>query len=125
MSQALYNERVVVDSLRFDVLEIQDRISSSMMGSGENLSNDKNLKSLSPQTENRSREQDIVRKGIGRFEKQISQYTQIQITKDHMDIALLKKCKTTDIPAVNKAIGAIQRALQKYVGFNDIDFVYC
>ena len=125
MSQALYNERVVVDSLRFDVLEIQDRISSSMMGSGENLSNDKNLKSLSPRTENRSREQDIVRKGIDRLEKQISQYTQIQITKDHMDIALLKKCKTTVIPAVNIAIGAIQRALQKYVGFNDIDFVYC
>ena len=25
---ALFNERVVVDSLRFDVLEIQDRISS-------------------------------------------------------------------------------------------------
>ena len=121
----MYNERVVVDSLRFDVLEIQDRISSSMMGSGENLSNDKNLKSLSPRTENRSREQDIVRKGIDRLEKQISQYTQIQITKDHMDIALLKKCKTTVIPAVNIAIGAIQRALQKYVGFNDIDFVYC
>ena len=75
--------------------------------------------------ENRSREQDIVRKGKERLEKQISQYTQIQITKDHMDIALLKKCKTTDIPAVNIAIVAIQRALQKYVGFNDIDFVYC
>ena len=67
----------------------------------------------------------MVRKGIDRLEKQIFQYTQTHITKDHMDIALLKKCKTTDIPAVNIAIGAIQRALQKYVGFNDIDFVYC
>ena len=75
--------------------------------------------------ENRSREQDIVRKGKERLEKQISQYTQIQITKDHMDISLLKKCKTTDIPVVNLAIGNIQRALQKYVGFNDIDSVYC
>ena len=55
----------------------------------------------------------MVRKGIDRLEKQIFQFTQTQITKDHMDIALLKKCKTTDIPAVNIAIGAIQRALQK------------
>ena len=93
--QALYTERVLVDNLRFDVLEIQDRISSSMMGSKENLSNGKNSRSLSPRTENKSREQDVVRKGIDRLEKQIFQYTQTQITKDHKDIALLKKCKTT------------------------------
>ena len=42
-----------------------------------------------------------------------------------MDIALLKKSKTADIPVVNLAIGAFQRALQKYVSFNDIDFIYC
>ena len=62
--------------------------------------------------ENRSRDQDIVRKGIERLEKQISQYTRIQISRGQIDIALLKKCKTTDIPAVNLAIENIQRALQ-------------
>ena len=38
-----------------------------------------------------------------------------------MDIALLKKCKTVDVPAVNSAIGTIQRALQKYVGFEGME----
>ena len=59
------------------------------------------------------------------MEKQISQYTRIQISKEQMDIDLLKRCKTTDIPAVNLAIGNIQRALQKYVGFDSIDSLYC
>ena len=42
-----------------------------------------------------------------------------------MDIALLKKCKTVDVPAVNSAIGNVQKALQKYVGFNGMDSDYC
>ena len=73
--------------------------------------------------ENRSRERDIVRKGMERLEKEISQYTQIQLSKEQADISLLKICKMTDIPAVNLAIKNIQRALQKYVGFNNIDTV--
>ena len=75
--------------------------------------------------ENRSREQDIVRKGIERLEKQISQYTPMQISREQIDIALLNKCKTTDIPAVNLAMENIQRALQKYVGCDDIHSLYC
>ena len=42
-----------------------------------------------------------------------------------MDIALLKKCKTVDVPAVNSAIGNIQRALQKYVGFEGMESEFC
>ena len=42
-----------------------------------------------------------------------------------MDIALLKKCKTVDVPAVNAAIGSIQRALQKYVGFEGMESEFC
>ena len=38
-----------------------------------------------------------------------------------MNIALLKKCKTVDVPAVNLVIGNMQKALQKYVGFSE----YC
>ena len=47
------------------------------------------------------------------------------ISKDQIDIALIKKCKTTDIPALNSAMGNIQKALQRYVGFNGMDPVYC
>ena len=84
-----------------------------------------NKKKDSRQSENRSRERDIVRKGMERLEKEISQYTQVQVSKEQVDIALLKRCKTTDIPAVNLAITNIQKALEKYVGFNNIDSQYC
>ena len=42
-----------------------------------------------------------------------------------MNIALLKKCKTVDVPAVNSVIGNIQKVLQKYVGFSGMDSEYC
>ena len=59
----------------------------------------------------------MVRKGIKRMEKQISQLTSVFISQEQVEIALLKKCKTVDVPTVNSAIGNVQRALQKYVGF--------
>ena len=42
-----------------------------------------------------------------------------------MDIALLKKCKTVDVPAINSAIGNVQKALQKYIEFEEMDLEYC
>ena len=47
------------------------------------------------------------------------------VPKDQINIALVKKCKTTDVPAVNSVIGNIQKALQKYVGFICMDPVFC
>ena len=70
----------------------------------------------SSQRDVRSREQEIVRKEIERLEKHILQYIDLYITKDQINIALVKKCKTSDIPAVNSAIGKIQKELQNYVG---------
>ena len=70
-------------------------------------------------------ERDIVRKGIERLEKQISQLIGSAISKDQVDIALLKRCKTVDVPAVNSAISNIQKALQKYVGFKGMQSSYC
>ena len=37
---------------------------------------------------------------------------------------LLKKCKTVDVPAMNSAIGNVQKALQKYIGFEGMDSEY-
>ena len=48
----------------------------------------------------RSREQEIMRKGIERLEKEILHYINVHLPKDQINIALVKKCKTTDIPAV-------------------------
>ena len=46
------------------------------------------------------------------------------IPKDQINIALVKKCKTTDVSAVNSVIGNIQKALQRYVGFSGMDPEY-
>ena len=59
------------------------------------------------------------------MELQISQLIGAVISKDHVNIALLTKCKTVDVPAVNSAVGNIQKALQKYVGFKGMDSKYC
>ena len=94
-------------------------ITSSLAGSIEDVSHrDSNAQSGSPtESESINLERDIVRKGIERLEKQISQLIGSTISKDQVDIALLKRCKTVDVPTVNSAIGNIQKALQKYVGF--------
>ena len=55
------------------------------------------------------------------LEKQILQLISIHISHDQVDIAQLKKCKTVDVPAVNSAIGNVQKALKKYVGFEGMD----
>ena len=76
-------------------------------------------------TNAKAREQEVVRKGIDRLEKQVLQYIGVFISKDLVDIALVKKCKTTDNPDLNLAMGNIQKALQRYVGFDGMDPDYC
>ena len=56
---------------------------------------------------------------------QIKQYSSVYASKDQLDIALIKECKTTDIMALNSAMGNIQKTLQRYVGFDGIDPAYC
>ena len=117
------------------VLNLQDNLeefprqnsASSLIGSREDLSHqDGNVQGSSAiDSETFNLERDIVRKGIERLEKQISQLIGSAISKDQEDIALLKRCKTVDVPAVNSAIGNIQKALQKYVGFKGMQSSYC
>ena len=71
------------------------------------------------------REREIVRKGIDRLEMQIKQYTSMYVSRDQVDIAIIKKCKTKDIPALNSATENIQKALQRYVSFEEMDPAYC
>ena len=87
------------------------------MGSREDLFTIKTYRIATPLLLRLLTERDIVRKGIERLEKQISQLIGSTINKDQVNIALLKKCKTVDVPAVHSAIGNIQKALQNYVGF--------
>ena len=50
--------------------------------------------------------------------------TSVYVSRDQVDIVLIKKCKTTDILALNSAMGNIQKALQRYVGFDGMDHNY-
>ena len=56
---------------------------------------------------------------------QIKQFTSVYASKDQVDIALIKKCKTMDIPALNSTVENIKKALQRYVGFDGMDPAYC
>ena len=113
---------MINENLTLDVLELQEKISSPILISTPEHANTR--KESNPGG-NKSQERDIVKKGMERLEKEIAQYTQIQVSTEQVDISLLKRCKLTDIPAVNLAIRNIQRALQTYVRFNDIDLLYC
>ena len=93
--------QVINENLTLDVLELQERISSPIMISTPEHA--KTRKESNPGG-NKAQERDIVKKGMERLEKEIAQYTQIQLSTEQVDISLLKRCKLTDIPAVNLAI---------------------
>ena len=55
---------------------------------------------------------------------QIKQYINVYVSKDQIDIALVKKFKITDVPALSVAMGNIQKALQRYVVFDGMNAEY-
>ena len=68
---------------------------------------------------------EIVRKGIECTEKQLRQLILNNMSMEPVDISLVKKYKTIDVPCVHTAIGNIQKALQRYVKFSGMDSEYC
>ena len=136
MLQVVCTERFATDDLRNEMTDLQGRLNATLQHSGASSlipSCDPSLQTLdremnemrSSQRDVRFREREIVRKGIERLVKQILQYINVHVPKDQINIALVKKCKTTDVPAVNLAIGNNQKALQRYVGFSGMDPEYC
>ena len=71
------------------------------------------------------RECEIVKKGIQRTEKQLRRLVSKNLEMKHTDISLVRKYKTVDIPCVHAAIGSIQKSLQRYVKFPEMDTQYC
>ena len=136
LSQVICTGRFVNSEMRNKISELQERFNSSSLQSGTSFLRptceppnyypykEGNEIRVS-QGQKKTREQEIVRKGIGRLERQILQYINVHVFKDQIDIALVKKCKPTDIPALNSATGNIQKALQRYDGFSGMDSVYC
>ena len=112
LSLVICSGQFVNDEMRNDIFEIQQRFNSSSLLFGTssfqptseppNYYPDKERNEIRvSQGEIKAREREIVRKGIERLERQILQYINVHVSKDQIDIALVKKCKTTEIPAVN------------------------
>ena len=118
LSQEVRTDRFATDGLRNVMIDLQERFNANLqctVGSSVLPSSDPSLQTSGRQmTEMRpsqgytcSKEQEVVRKGIARLEKQILQYIEVYLSRDQVNIALVKKCKITDVPAVNFAISNI------------------
>ena len=125
----LYVNRLTTDTMRSAMVQLQERVSNLSINIPEARdypppveigSTDRG----SPRSNHTTREREVVRKGIERMEKQIIQLISVFIAREQVNIALLKKCKTVDVPAVNSATGNIQRSLQKYMGFEGMESEY-
>ena len=73
---------------------------------------------------NLARERDIIRKGIEQSEKLITQLISTEIPSDYTDIALIRKCNSIDLPALQSDSKTCEKSLLKYLFFTDIDNSY-
>ena len=74
---------------------------------------------------NLGREHDVVRKGIEWLEKLIFQLISTEIPINYVDIALIRKCNTIDLPALQSASKTCEKYQLKYSSLSDIDNSYC
>ena len=136
--------RVAVDRMRDEIRELRDSLATSryateglrglVVNLSDQVSSNPPLQSPRDETlilrdemylETNKRECEIVRKGIERTEKQLRQLILNDIYAESVDISLIKKYKTIDVPCVHAAIGSIQKSLQRYVKFSRMDLQYC
>ena len=104
-------------------MDLSDQVSNAsfqQMVLNENNSSRDNLN-----LETNKRKCEVVRKGIEQTEKQLRQLILNDIQTDSMDISLIKKYKTVDVPCIHSAIGNIQKSLQRYVKFSGVDSECC
>ena len=48
-----------------------------------------------------------------------------RISSDYIDIALIRKCNTIDLPALQPASKTCEKSLLKYPSFPGVDYYYC
>ena len=113
----------VAESLRTLVVDLSDQVVNSSMNSvlREPIVIEKDAR----HNESCLREKDVVKKSIERARKQLEQVVSVELRMDTLDISLIKKHKTVDVPAVHSTVGSIQKSLQKYVTFPGAEYEYC
>ena len=123
LRDSLMTSRYATEGLRGLVVNLSDQVSSNpptqiIRDESLILRDDLN-------TETSRRECEIVRKGIEQTDKQLRQLILNNIQTEPVDISLIKKYKTVDVPCVHSAIGNIQKSLQRYVKFSGMNSEYC
>ena len=122
--ESLSMSQYVTDGLRGLVVDLSEQLSNSSV---PQVVLDESLRNKDQSTwETNRRECEIVKKGIQRYtEKQLKQLILNNLEMESADISLIKKYKTVDVPYVHAAVGTIQKSLQRYVKFSEMDFEFC
>ena len=123
LEQTIVTERIAVKSLCDMVVGLNEKVDSSL---GTALTSRSNTSGpVSGERLNLIRERDVVHKGIERSEKLILQLISTKIPSDYVDIALIRKCNTIDLPALQSASKTCEKSLLKYLSFPGVDNSYC
>ena len=123
LRESMTTSRYAMEGLRGLVVDLSDQVSNippAQMIRDESLIFREDFN-----TESSRRECEILRKGIERTEKQLRQLIRNEIPMDSVDISLIRKYKTVNVPSIQSAIGNIQKSLQRYVKFSGMDSEYC
>ena len=101
LEQTILTERNAVKGLREMVVGLNEKVDSSL---GTALTSPSNTSGpVSGGRINLVRQRDVVRKGIECLEILILQLISTRIPSDYVDIALIRKCNTIDLPALQSA----------------------
>ena len=106
LEQTIVTERNAV-LVRDMVVDLSERVDSSLSTA---MTSQSASGSVLGDRLNITRERDVVRKGIERSEKLILQLISIRIPTDYVDISLIRKCNTIDIPALQSATKTCEKS---------------
>ena len=101
LEQTLVTEGNTVKGLRDMVVGLSERVDSSLGTAFTSRSNTSGP--VSGDSLNLIRERDVVCEGIEQSEKLILQLISTRIPSDYVDIALIRKCNTINLPALQSA----------------------
>ena len=122
LEQTIVTERNAVKGFRDMVIDLSEREDSSLSTA---VTSQPASRPILGDRSNLTREHDVVGKGIERSEKLILQLISTRIPSDYVDIALIRKCSTIDLPALQSASKTCEKSLLKYLSFPGIDNSYC
>ena len=112
LEQTLVTERNAVKGLHDMAVDLSEKVDSSL---GPALISRSNASGpVSGDRLNLIRERDVVCKGIEQSEKLILQLISTRIPSDYVDIALIRKCFTIDLPALQSASKTCKKSLLKF-----------